>query len=652
MLALKEQMVSIMDAMLGMKQLMESNAATAVVVSSAAEADLTHPTVAHHPIPNMVGRERSTPGHISNPIRGTTEEYTPTVYHIITHHQSYMTMRVTFLPSPSKGSLLDILTRSTRIIENMLRETSTPTPCFPPRGRRPTHYLNPTSRENLETTQRIRTWKDLITAFLRQYQYNSDMAPDQTQLQNMIKRENESFKEYAQRWRDLAAFADLVSVGERIEVGLKRRKFDYVSPIGASSRRTRIAGAKKKEGDAHSVTSTLAWPNPPQTPHGTHQYAQHHPSFLARAEAFSDTALTQPRVPTPPQGRALQAPTSTRPHSVNNAHFGANTARNFSPRKAQIFAPIPMTYGELLPSLIANQLVVVVPRKIFQSPFPKWYNPSATFAYHGGTPGHSIEQCLALKSKVQSLIEAGWFTFQEDGPNIKTNPLANHGGGAVNAIEVSRSHRPKLLKDVTTPRRFIYKALQKAGMIPYGGRREDSCLMHLGVLHDMETCLAGHDSPKTSTPISSVGGRSILFPYKNNRAVPWRYAPPGVRKGEATDISSLSAKVTNITGLSGITRSARVFAAPSLLIQPAITKGKARMTEGQNVKVIPAPDEDVSTKDLYKGREGCGKKEVSLEEADEFLRIIQQSEFKVIEQLNKTPTIVSLLELLMSSEPH
>ena len=40
---------------------------------------------------------------------------------------------------------------------------------------------------NLEAS-RIRTWKDLITAFLRQYQYNSDMAPDRTQLQNMFKK--------------------------------------------------------------------------------------------------------------------------------------------------------------------------------------------------------------------------------------------------------------------------------------------------------------------------------------------------------------------------------------------------------------------------------------------------------------------------------
>jgi len=131
---------------------------------------------------------------------------------------------------------------------------------------------------NLEAS-RIRTWKDLITAFLRQYQYNSDMAPDRTQLQNMVKKESEwplygvrsalegplwstfiqgTFMEYAQFWRDLAAqvappmveremitmmvdtlpifyyeklvgympssFADLVFAGERIEVGLMRGK--------------------------------------------------------------------------------------------------------------------------------------------------------------------------------------------------------------------------------------------------------------------------------------------------------------------------------------------------------------------------------------------------------------------------------------------
>jgi len=36
-----------------------------------------------------------------------------------------------------------------------------------------------------------------MVAFIRQYQYNTNMAPDRTQLQNMSKKEHESFKKYA-----------------------------------------------------------------------------------------------------------------------------------------------------------------------------------------------------------------------------------------------------------------------------------------------------------------------------------------------------------------------------------------------------------------------------------------------------------------------
>ena len=114
----------------------------------------------------------------------------------------------------------------------------------------------------------------------------------------------------------------------------------------------------------------------------------------------------------------------------------------------------------------------------------------------------------------------------------------------------------------------------------------------------------------------------------------------------------MSTKVTNITGLSGVTHSGRVFAPPDLPTQPANVKGKAKIAEEQNDKTIPTPNDNIPVKGLSEKKDGCGKKEVSLEEAGEFLRIIQQSEFKVIEQLNKTPTRVFLLELLMGSKPH
>ena len=70
MSTLKEQMASMMEAMLGMRQLMEKNMATATAISSAAEADPTLLVTAHHPPPNTVGRGRNTLRHNSYPHLG------------------------------------------------------------------------------------------------------------------------------------------------------------------------------------------------------------------------------------------------------------------------------------------------------------------------------------------------------------------------------------------------------------------------------------------------------------------------------------------------------------------------------------------------------------------------------------------------------
>lgn len=52
---------------------------------------------------------------------------------------------------------------------------------------------------------RIRTWSNLATSFLSQYKFNTEMAPDRFELQRMQKKGSESFRAYAQRWRELAA---------------------------------------------------------------------------------------------------------------------------------------------------------------------------------------------------------------------------------------------------------------------------------------------------------------------------------------------------------------------------------------------------------------------------------------------------------------
>jgi len=118
----------------------------------------------------------------------------------------------------------------------------------------------------------------------QQYQYNSNIALDRMLLQNMCKKERESFIEYTQRWRDLAAqvappmmemeiitmivgtllvfyyekmvsympssFANLVFAGERIEGGLRRGKFDYPTLMNG---KPGANGENKKEGRIHTV---------------------------------------------------------------------------------------------------------------------------------------------------------------------------------------------------------------------------------------------------------------------------------------------------------------------------------------------------------------------------------------------------------------
>ncbi|KAA0045606.1 Gag-pro-like protein [Cucumis melo var. makuwa] len=127
----------------------------------------------------------------------------------------------------------------------------------------------------LQLLKVVHRWKDLANSFLKQYKYNIDMAPDRLDLQRMEKKNVENFKEYAQRWRDLATqvqppltdkeliamfintirapyydimvgsastnFSDVITIEERIEFGVKNGKI-----IDSSSERRRMMTSKKK----------------------------------------------------------------------------------------------------------------------------------------------------------------------------------------------------------------------------------------------------------------------------------------------------------------------------------------------------------------------------------------------------------------------
>ncbi|KAH1264940.1 hypothetical protein GmHk_01G000742 [Glycine max] len=445
-----------------------------------------------------------------------------------------------------------------------------------------------------------------------------------------------------------ANFADLVFAGERIESGLRKGKFEYASNVAPNNnRRVAVVGARKKEGDAHAVTTAPTWMKAPQNIQSSYQ--PNPPNFLIRA---GNSLPTQVKGPPATERMLAQCTAPVMPWPVINTAPGTSYNNTQLPYPKDNFFPIPMAYSELWPSLLENHLVVAIPGKVFQPPYPKWYDPGAKCAYHSGAPGHNIDSCIPFKYKVQHLISASWLSFQEEGPNVKTNPLASHGGASVNAVEEDGPSRANGLGEVATSRHFIYQSLQAACMVSRGGDERDECLFHLEESHDMETCPAVEELLQRLMDWGqlevSIGRREE--PQICMQSEEKKYTPHASSERVATEVDSLSAKVTNITGLSGVTRSGRVFASPHPAELPS--KGKAPMVQEPTDIATPSKEVDPLGVRGAEKKEGLQGKTVTLEEAQEFLRLIQQSEFKVVEQLNKTPARISLLELLINSEPH
>ncbi|RDX97574.1 hypothetical protein CR513_19644, partial [Mucuna pruriens] len=69
-----------------------------------------------------------------------------------------------------------------------------------------------------------------------------------------------------------------------------------------------------------------------------------------------------------------------------------------------------MSYTELLPQLLEQKLMEIIPLKPLEPPYPRRYDPSARCDYHEGAIGHPIERYWCLKHKVQDLL---------DGPGAK-----------------------------------------------------------------------------------------------------------------------------------------------------------------------------------------------------------------------------------------
>ncbi|RDX73480.1 hypothetical protein CR513_46914, partial [Mucuna pruriens] len=183
-------------------------------------------------------------------------------------------------------------------------------------------------------------------------------------------------------------FANLVVVGERIELGIKREKLAQANNnVGFAKK----LPPEKKKGEANAV---LIGPIFPQGKGAI-------PSYPVQFHAGAESTTAHASLPLTSYVPLYQ------PRADTRVVVTLGSAQQGTRRSPRMLTLIPMTYTELLPQLLEQKLVEVVPLQPLVPPHPRSYGPNAKCDYHGGAVGHATKRCWSLKHRVQDLLDGG-----------------------------------------------------------------------------------------------------------------------------------------------------------------------------------------------------------------------------------------------------
>ncbi|XP_017647806.1 uncharacterized protein LOC108487996 [Gossypium arboreum] len=295
--------------------------------------------------------------------------------------------------------------------------------------------------------------------------------------------------------------------------------------------------------------------------------------------------------------------------------------------------------------------------------------------------------------RVQGLIDASILRFDGVG-NTAGNLLPNHTEGNVSVVKKEDSWRAKsCVFEIKTQLRKILEVMVEKGLFCHPNRifkerntkRHCFCEFHEIEGHDIQSCegfrkllqdmmdnkeieifnkmkeadegeVCTSDNQSSDFPYSAdrplviyydakkeqVRPKMIVevpspFLYKDNKAVPWKYdVNIIIPEGEKSKVTT-----ENVGEVGHFTRSGRCYSKVVELMKKTNDlkqKGNAPMHEAE-VELETSSEQEV-------------KRPVNEEEAHEFLKFNKHSEYNVVEQLSKQLARISVLSLLLNSEPH
>ncbi|XP_050899608.1 uncharacterized protein LOC127106344 [Lathyrus oleraceus] len=489
----------------------------------------------------------------------------------------------------------------------------------------------------------------------------------------------------------------MVTIGEHVESGLKSGKITYTTAPQTVNKRPHGGFTNKKEGEANAVMVKAR----PQYRVTTTPMPYYPYQYIAAAQYQQPSFQYQPQ-------RDNRQSTSTQRNPNQQYNRAQNRGNNFGNRPQ--FEKIPVLYSELVHCLVHVEEIIPKEFPVATPPFHNNHDPNASCAYRARFIGHSTENCWALKCKIQDLINQNILTFSEENPNVKINPLPNHSGTSVNVvIEEVNAEVVLKVEEVKTPMSVVLQKLEQFGFLEEVHEDctlcefdPDSCEQLKGCVHAlMDQGLIQFSRAQAAEEVEEIEPITIIyrkkkveappkrtqpiyfrvptpFPYQNTKAVPWNYKTTMYLGGKKIRIPDT--KIVNIAGAGGMTRSGRVFApkfTPRVSPAPTVVSPKEKatpmLTPQAKTTVLATPtvttalvltrvidNDKVAEAEVSKGKglmvekeqSDDHKKSITFEESQEFLKLIRKSDFKIVEQLNQTPSKISILSLLLSFEAH
>ncbi|XP_050889558.1 uncharacterized protein LOC127094827 [Lathyrus oleraceus] len=452
-------------------------------------------------------------------------------------------------------------------------------------------------------------------------------------------------------------FSELVMAEERIEAGLKMGKILLANTGSSSSgigKNPFSRYPKKMEGESSVVYAQRGRGRPQHQQQHQQQYQHQHQQQQVNVMDILVAATYQPQEPQYQQQQQQNTPRRNYNHPIQ-------------PKIEKVFNPLPMSYSRVLQHLLQLKLVNLRGMPPPPERLHAGYNPNARCEFHSGGIGHDLENCWALKYKMQELLDSKAIQFTPDnGPNVIQNPKLDHVGPTV--IVMDDGENLNLIMDVnllSTPFLCVKSYLINNGVFPICFL--ECCFLQCDrIVKDEkveEKDVAIISIPHTPTNIPTPARPTPLtimlpgpLPYSSKSVVPWNYGSDVYYHvvpwnygldvyyhvpSEYKPSEDESLNVDNFVGTGRITISGRIYSPQNAQYNiDALEKAKGKQVVGNNSESVSA-----NAPNAVPGTS-------SSQEVEELLRLIRKSDYKVIDHLSQTPSKISILSLLLCSEAH